>query len=157
MGSLRDREVACSASKRQGSNSNSVSGRQCHLIHLTILRRFAWLSLAYMCTKGGLKPQFHFISHTILLDLMTGSLSYDPKLNIFCVNTRTDNNTCTTAVWTHGCPREQEPLIKATTFFSYSDERARIKAAYLMKKNSSDKKNIGPAMFFLSSSLFFKK
>ena len=31
--------------------SNPVSGGQCHLIHLTILRRFSWPSLAYMCTK----------------------------------------------------------------------------------------------------------
>ena len=31
--------------------SNPVSGGQYHLIHLTILRRFSWLSLAYMCTK----------------------------------------------------------------------------------------------------------
>ena len=37
VGSLRDREVA--------------SGGQCHLIHLTILRRFSWPSVAYMCTK----------------------------------------------------------------------------------------------------------
>ena len=29
--------------------SNPVSGGQCHLIHLTILRRFTWPSLAYMC------------------------------------------------------------------------------------------------------------
>ena len=29
----------------------SVSGVQCHLNHLTILRRFSWPSLAYMCTK----------------------------------------------------------------------------------------------------------
>ena len=46
VGSLRDREVACSASDRQGSNP--VSGGQCHL---TILRKFSWPSLAYMCTK----------------------------------------------------------------------------------------------------------
>ena len=32
VGSLRDREVACSASDRQGSISNHVSGGQCHLI-----------------------------------------------------------------------------------------------------------------------------
>ena len=51
VGSLRDREVACSASDRQGSNFESVSGGQCHLIHLTMLRRFSWPSLAYMCTK----------------------------------------------------------------------------------------------------------
>ena len=31
--------------------SNPVSGGQCHLIHLTILRRFSWPSLAYRCTK----------------------------------------------------------------------------------------------------------
>ena len=31
--------------------SNSVSGGQCHLNHLTILRRFSWPSLAYVCTK----------------------------------------------------------------------------------------------------------
>ena len=31
--------------------SNPVSGGQCHLKHLTILRRFSWPSLAYMCTK----------------------------------------------------------------------------------------------------------
>ena len=46
VGSLRDREVASS-----GSGSNPVSGGQCHLIYLTILRRFSWPSLAYMCTK----------------------------------------------------------------------------------------------------------
>ena len=59
--SLRDREVACSAPDLQ--DSNSVSGGQCHLIYLTIPRRFSWPSLAYMCTKvkGGLKPcSFHF-------------------------------------------------------------------------------------------------
>ena len=31
--------------------SNPVSGGQCHLVHFTILRRFSWSSLAYMCTK----------------------------------------------------------------------------------------------------------
>ena len=40
MGSLRDREVACSA-----SNFKSCVWRQCHLIHLTILRIFSWPSL----------------------------------------------------------------------------------------------------------------
>ena len=47
MGSLRDREVACSASDHQGTNFEG----QCHLLHPTILRRFSWPSLAYMCTK----------------------------------------------------------------------------------------------------------
>ena len=50
VGSLRDREVACSASAR-ARISNPVSGGQCHLNHLTILRSFSWPSLAYVCTK----------------------------------------------------------------------------------------------------------
>ena len=44
--------------------SNPVSGGKCHLIHVTILRRFSWPSLAYMCTKVALCPiifiSFHF-------------------------------------------------------------------------------------------------
>ena len=51
VGSLRDREVACSASTARARISNPVSGGQCHLHHLTILRRFSWPSLAYMCKK----------------------------------------------------------------------------------------------------------
>ena len=51
VGSLRDREVACSASDARVQISNLVSGGQCHLNHLPILRRFSWPSLAYMCTK----------------------------------------------------------------------------------------------------------
>ena len=51
VGSLRDRELACSASDRQGSNFESCSGGQCHPNHLTILRRFSWPSLAYLCTN----------------------------------------------------------------------------------------------------------
>ena len=49
VGSLRDREVACLASDR--SNFESYVFGQCHLNHLTIIRRFSWPSLAYMCTK----------------------------------------------------------------------------------------------------------
>ena len=41
VGSLRDREVACSASDRRARISKSVSEGQCHLIHLTILRWFS--------------------------------------------------------------------------------------------------------------------
>ena len=53
VGSLRDREVAYSASDRQflARISNPVSGGQCHPNHLTILRRLSRPSLAYMCTK----------------------------------------------------------------------------------------------------------
>ena len=38
-----------------------MSGEQRHFIHLTILRRFPWPSLAYMCTKVAYNP-IHFIS-----------------------------------------------------------------------------------------------
>ena len=55
---LRDRELACSASDRQGSNSNPVSGGQCHLIHLTILRRFFQPSLANICAQRWPTTQF---------------------------------------------------------------------------------------------------
>ena len=56
---LRDREVASSASDRQGSISNPVSGGQCHLIHLTIFRRFSWPSLAQCAQRW---PKSRFIS-----------------------------------------------------------------------------------------------
>ena len=60
VGSLRDREVACSASDRQGSNFEScvwraVSSQSSHHPHL-----LAQFSL--YVHKGGLKPDsFHFI------------------------------------------------------------------------------------------------
>ena len=68
VGSLRDQEVACPASDRQGSISNPVSGGQCHLNHLTILRRFSWLSLAYV-HKGGLKPDSFHLYHVFYIVL----------------------------------------------------------------------------------------
>ena len=49
--SLRDREVACSASDLQGWVSIPVTGGQCHLTHLTILGRFSWSNLASRCTE----------------------------------------------------------------------------------------------------------
>ena len=51
VGSLRDREVACWPQTARARISDPVSEGQCHIIHLTILRRFSWSSLAYMCTK----------------------------------------------------------------------------------------------------------
>ena len=70
VGSLRDREVACSASDRQGSNFECCVWRECHLIYLAILRRFSWPSLSYNYVhKGDLKPHsFHFIYFWSLLD-----------------------------------------------------------------------------------------
>ena len=63
MGSLRDREVACSASDRQDSNFEScvwrtVSSQSSHHPQEVILAQFS-----LYVHKGGLKPDsFHFIS-----------------------------------------------------------------------------------------------
>ena len=65
VGSLRDREVACSASDRQGSNFEScvwrtVSSHSSHLPQEVLLAQFS-----LYVHKGGLKPDsFHFISYT---------------------------------------------------------------------------------------------
>ena len=62
MGSLRDREVACSASDRQGSNFEScvwrtVSSQSSHHPQEVLLAQFS-----LYVHKGGLKPDsFHFI------------------------------------------------------------------------------------------------
>ena len=63
VGSLRDREVACSASDRQGSNFEScvwrtVSSQSTHHPQEVLLAQFS-----LYVHKGGLKPDsFHFIS-----------------------------------------------------------------------------------------------
>ena len=63
VGSLRDREVACSASDRQGSNLEScvwrtVSSQSSHHPQEVLLAQFS-----LYVHKGGLKPDsFHFIS-----------------------------------------------------------------------------------------------
>ena len=67
VGSLRDREVACSASDRQGSNFEScvwrtVSSQSSHPPQEVLLAQFS-----LYVHKGGLKPDsFHFISMSIL-------------------------------------------------------------------------------------------
>ena len=64
VGSLRDREVACSASDRQGSNFEScvwrtVSSQSSHHPQEVLLAQFS-----LYVHKGGLKPDsFHFISY----------------------------------------------------------------------------------------------
>ena len=53
----------CGANHYPRAPAHYVSGWQCHLIHLTIVRRFSCLSLAYMCTNLALKPpliSYHF-------------------------------------------------------------------------------------------------
>ena len=72
VGSLRDREVACSASDRQGSNFEScvwrtVSSQSSHHPQEVLLAQFS-----LYVHKGGLKPDsFHFISFCQAL--------YDPE------------------------------------------------------------------------------
>ena len=62
VGSLRDREVACSASDRQGSNFEScvwrtVSSQSSHHLQEVLLAQFS-----LYVHKGGLKPDsFHFL------------------------------------------------------------------------------------------------
>ena len=66
VGSLRDREVACSASDRQGSNFEScvwraVSSQSSHHPQEVLLAQFS-----LYVHKGGLKPDsFHFISRRV--------------------------------------------------------------------------------------------
>ena len=67
VGSLRDREVACSASDRQGSNFEScvwrtVSSQSSHHPQVVLLAQFS-----LYVHKGGLKPDsFHFICVRLL-------------------------------------------------------------------------------------------
>ena len=91
VGSLRDREVACSASDRQGSNFEScvwrtVSSQSSHHPQEVLLAQFS-----LYVHKGGLKPDsFHFISFfstmnicppNIKCQLYTHSL---PGLILYC-------------------------------------------------------------------------
>ena len=68
VGSLRDREVACSVSDRQGSNFEScvwrtVSSQSSHHPQEVLLAQFS-----LYVHKGGLKPDsFHFICRTKIL------------------------------------------------------------------------------------------
>ena len=67
VGSLRDREVACSASDRQGSNFEScvwrtVSSQSAHYPQEVLLAQFS-----LYVHKGGLKPDsFHFFGAVII-------------------------------------------------------------------------------------------
>ena len=77
VGSLRDREVACSASDRQGSNFEScvwrtVSSQSSHHPQEVLLAQFS-----LYVHKGGLKPNsFHFISFQHFLNVDDTELSH---------------------------------------------------------------------------------
>ena len=90
VGSLRDLEVACSASDRQGSNFEScvwrtVSSQSSHHPQEVLLAQFN-----LYVHKGGLKPDsFHFIS----LDLVQGMYSSTAHLasyNTFVLSVSND-------------------------------------------------------------------
>ena len=84
VGSLRDREVACSASDRQGSNFEScvwrrVSSQSSHHPQQVLLAQFS-----LYVHKGGLKPDsFHlyrldcYVGHTI--KVLSNALDTDPR------------------------------------------------------------------------------
>ena len=71
VGSLRDREVACSASDRQGSNFEScvwrtVSSQSSHHPQEVLLAQFS-----LYVHKGGLKPDsFHFYMNNFYADFI---------------------------------------------------------------------------------------
>ena len=93
VGSLRDREVACSASDRQGSNFEScvwrtVSSQSSHHPQEVLLAQFS-----LYVHKGGLKPDsFHFCSYCFLV--MNGSaavqmqnaVTANLKVNSYCIS-----------------------------------------------------------------------
>ena len=78
VGSLRDREVACSASDRQGSNFEScvwrtVSSQSSHHPQEVLLAQFS-----LYVHKGGLKPDsFHY--HTLLTPISEQTNSSRPS------------------------------------------------------------------------------
>ena len=98
VGSLRDREVACSASDRQGSNFEScvwrtVSSQSSHHPQEVLLAQFS-----LYVHKGGLKPDsFHF---HFLYRLFVGWRSGGTKLSVPYPST---NNTLARC-WFNVCP-----------------------------------------------------
>ena len=89
VGSLRDREVACSASDRQGSNFEScvwrtVSSQSSHHPQEVLLAQFS-----LYVHKGGLKPDsFHLLLHGPQIDsgnLKVSHLSSN-VVKLFCNN-----------------------------------------------------------------------
>ena len=89
VGSLRDREVACSASDRQGSNFEScvwrtVSSQSSHHPQEVLLAQFS-----LYVHKSGLKPDsFHFIFHFICtFEFLYRSSSFSVSSEIYVKGT----------------------------------------------------------------------
>ena len=80
VGSLRDREVACSASDRQGSNFEScvwrtVSSQSSHHPQEVLLAQFS-----LYVHKGGLKPDsFHLLQKNGEINLFSNRPSFHPN------------------------------------------------------------------------------
>ena len=89
VGSLRDREVACSASDRQGSNFEScvwrtVSSHSSHHSQEVLLAQFS-----QYVHKGGLKPDsFHLLCHIVTsLICIPSKILYRPLWQVpLCLN-----------------------------------------------------------------------
>ena len=127
VGSLRDREVACSASDRQGSNFEScvwrtVSSQSSHHPQEVLLAQFS-----LYVHKGGLKPdsfhfiylftaKFHFLLQNHHYDDYVGNKFTRSPSNI-CANVAINSSRCI-YIAPHGYERVQLPLCKvaATPF-----------------------------------------
>ena len=71
VGSLRDREVACSASDRQGSNFESCVWRTVSSQSYPHPQEVLLAQFSLYVHKGGLKPDsFHFISFWLMTESM---------------------------------------------------------------------------------------
>ena len=108
VGSLRDREVACSASDRQGSNFEScvwrtVSSQSSHHPQEVLLAQFS-----LYVHKGGLKPDsFHFTSRNsrfLNLDMHVQNKKDENFVSIFRLTgkcaTQKLQNFCSSSLWT---------------------------------------------------------
>ena len=90
VGSLRDREVACSVSDRQGSNFEScvwrtVSSQSSHHPQEVLLAQFS-----LYVHKGGLKPDsfFYWILYALAQDNVQRTLTFKLKITKLCFGIR---------------------------------------------------------------------
>ena len=114
VGGLRDREVACSASDRQGSNFKScvwrtVSSHSFHHPQEVILAQFS-----LYVHKGSLKPDsFHFfvadiIAETLLTNISTTVADIPATTLLTNISTAVANilaTTLTSTIWVYSCSR----------------------------------------------------
>ena len=116
VGSLRDREVACSASDRQGSNFEScvwrtVSTQSSHHPQEVLLAQFS-----LYVHKGGLKPDsFHFWFFTTVVCLSVCGPCYETFISlhhhwlyVYCDDppSPTLNQNCAVSMWLVHCDTE---------------------------------------------------